>query len=437
MFLSYKLESPLGRISLLLCAAVLCGAAIWLVKTNFIVRAIDDARLAPSREALIAASTRLPNSPRLNYRLAEVELAAGGSDQQTMRAALKHAERAVDLSLWDYRSRRLLSALQEMNGKEAEAERSLRAAVNLAPNNSEVNWAMANFLIRRGKERESLELFRKAARFKHDLWPLAFDLLWQSSGQDLGLLKSAAGEDPTAQLSLVQFCLEQSLVDEALSIFRGMDREVKLGSPMSAAFIRSLINAGRSDPARALWIDLLSSSSRALPGDGSLVWNGGFEFDSVKNFDHFDWTITPSEYARIGIDARMARQGSRSLRVAFLGRDTTTLRGEIKQLVVLHPGARYHLECYAKTIDLFTPEGPRVAILGQNGVIVASEPVIEGAADWQRLAVDFTAPPDAAPKYLAIVRIPRFSYDDPTRGTVWFDDFSLIEQTPQTDSATK
>jgi tetratricopeptide (TPR) repeat protein len=364
-------------------------------------------------------------------------MAAGGSDQQMMRAALKHAERAVDLSLWDYRARRLLGALQEMNGNEAEAEKSLRAAVKLAPNHSEVNWVLANFLIRQGKIDESLELFRKAARFNSDFWAQAFDLLWQSSGQDLELLKSAVANDPTAQLSLVQYCLEKSLIDEALGIFRGMDREAKLSSPKSAGFIRSLINAGQFDPARALWIDLLASSSRALPADGSLVWNGGFEIDSVKNFDHFDWTITPSEYARIGIDARMARQGSRSLRVAFLGRDTTTLRGEIKQLVALQPGGRYHLECYAKTLDLFTPEGPRIAILGANGVIAASDPVGEGNTDWQRLAVDFNAPADAAPKFLTIVRIPKFSYDDPTRGTVWFDDFSLTEQPQQITAITK
>jgi len=29
---------------------------------------------------------------------------------------------------------------------------------------------------------------------------------------------------------------------------------------------------------------------------------------------------------------------------------------------------------------------------------------------------------------ISIKRKPKFSYDEPTRGTVWFDDFSLKEQ---------
>ena len=30
--------------------------------------------------------------------------------------------------------------------------------------------------------------------------------------------------------------------------------------------------------------------------------------------------------------------------------------------------------------------------------------------------------------YVSIVRLPRYGYDEPTRGTIWFDDFKLTEQ---------
>jgi hypothetical protein len=49
-------------------------------------------------------------------------------------------------------------------------------------------------------------------------------------------------------------------------------------------------------------------------------------------------------------------------------------------------------------------------------------------SDWQKLVVSFVAPADLSLATLAIVRTPRFSYDDPTSGIVWFDDFSLVEQ---------
>jgi hypothetical protein len=48
--------------------------------------------------------------------------------------------------------------------------------------------------------------------------------------------------------------------------------------------------------------------------------------------------------------------------------------------------------------------------------------------DWQKLTVSFVAPANQAAVTLAIVRIPKFSYDDPTRGTIWFDDFTLVER---------
>src|SRR5262249_27553295 len=98
-----------------------------------------------------------------------------------------------------------------------------------------------------------------------------------------------------------------------------------------------------------------------------------------------------------------------------------------QQTIVLRPGARYRLECYVKAKDLVSPEGPRIAIIGQGGVIAASAPVAADSSDWQRIAFEFVAPPHSPSATLPIVRTPKFSYDDPTRGTIWFDDFSLIE----------
>jgi tetratricopeptide (TPR) repeat protein len=432
-------------------ASVICGVLFWLIYSHFILRAVTDTRLTLALEALTAASLRFPNSPRVHYRLAEAEMANAIENQQMIPSALGHAEKAVGLSLWDYRARRLLGGLQELNGDVDAAEKSLRAAVQLAPYHTETNWALANLLLRRGKLEDSLEIFRKAAGKggkADELLPLTFDMLWQSSGGDLETLKALAGNDPSTQLSLVQFCLDRSMVTEAVGIFRSIDREAKLNSSKSATFIKSLMLAGQYETARTLWLDLVSpppgstpqsgKQSASLPGgllpdqmsdqSSELIWNGGFEASPVKYLDHFDWAIAPSEYARFGIDTRIAHSGSRSMKISFTGRDTTKLLGEVRQLVVLKPGARYHFECYAKAADLLTPEGPRIGVVGEGGVIVSSEPVAEGTTDWQRLAVDFVAPQDSSLKYIGIVRVPKFSYDEPTRGVVWFDDFTLTER---------
>jgi carbohydrate binding protein with CBM4/9 domain len=161
--------------------------------------------------------------------------------------------------------------------------------------------------------------------------------------------------------------------------------------------------------------------------------NSGFELDILKDFGQFDWQFGRSDYARISIDHAVAHSGSRSLKIEFAGRDTTQLDNEVRQLVVLRAGARYVLECYAKANGLESPEGPRVVVANMSGGswIAASEPVAQGSGDWQRLTIDFVAPQSATGTMSAvsvsIKRKPKFSYDEPTRGTVWLDDFSIKE----------
>lgn len=428
MSITFKLESLISRIALLIVVLLFCGALSWLIFSHFIIRVVDDNRVILNRQGLNTTLARLPGSPRINFRLAKTELADGIRQSQLLTSAQVHAQKAVNLSLWDYRNWRLLASIQESNNDKENAEKSLRAAVKLAPNNLEVNWELANLLLRRGKLDEALEPFRKATKKNDELLPLALDLLWQFSGNNRAILKTLASNDPMMQLSLVQFFLDQSLVNESLSTFRSIDRDTKFKSPKSAAYLNSLIKAEQYEAARSVWLDLIKSSGVKIDAPGtSLIWNGSFELDPVQNYNHFNWTIGTSQYARIGLDKLVARRGSRSLKVAFAGRDTTTLNGEIKQLVVLRPGTRYHLECYAKTGDLLTPEGPRIAVMNRNGLIATSQPVLENSTDWQLLSVDFVAPRESSPVFVAIVRIPKFSYDEPTRGSIWFDDFVLSE----------
>ena len=204
--------------------------------------------------------------------------------------------------------------------------------------------------------------------------------------------------------------------------------------------ISQLVAAGAISAARQLWADMMTEQGAATVAG---IWNGNFELetylDTVDTLDrpkiaeYFDWRFAPSIYARIGIDAISAGNGQRSLRLSFVGHDTTTLRDEVRQPIYLRPGGRYQLEFSYRTRDLQTPEGPRVAIMSGAETVASSLPVPTGSVDgWQRASFHFVAPADARPKRLAIIRIPKFSYDDPTRGSVWFDDLTLRELPPET-----
>jgi hypothetical protein len=241
-------------------------------------------------------------------------------------------------------------------------------------------------------------------------------------------VNSLTGDKPKNKLLLARFLLNQSRFAEAGSVFSGIDAKERLAIPESSAFIETLISKGELSLARYCWASTISANDAAQ--SQPLIWNGGFESDTLKGFAQFDWIINRNDYARPAIDSGAAHGGSRSLRIEFAGRDTTRLDGEIKQLIILRPGARYRLECYVKSESLITPEGPRVVVtdITSQAEIAASAPIAAGSSDWHPIAIEFVAPQAARAAAIRIKRVPRFSYDDPTRGTVWFDDFTLTEQ---------
>jgi tetratricopeptide (TPR) repeat protein len=426
------LDSLYKRLAAILAVTAMGLGLGWMVVSNCIVRGVADQRLSYPRESLAAALQRFPNSARVNFLLARAELADVANSGRFDSQAESHAEQAVNLSPWSYQARRLLATAQELNGKQEESEDSLRAAVKLAPNHAELNWVFANLLIRRGKLGESFGPFRIAVRSRADLLPTAIETIWRSSDGSLFDLKSFAEDDAEMTLAVVLFLTEQNLITEAVSVFNSIDKQTKASLPQSPALINALIRAGQFDLARAVWVELISAirpeAPPKIPGAGSRIWDGGFEMDAVEGLNQFNWAIRLNKYAWIAIDRSVARTGGRSLKVVFSGLDTTTLSDQVQQTIVLRPGAGYHLECYAKAKDLITPEGPRVVVIGQSGMIGASDPVRADSDDWQRLTISFVTPANQAAATLAILRTPKFSYDDPTKGTIWFDDFTLVER---------
>jgi hypothetical protein len=99
-------------------------------------------------------------------------------------------------------------------------------------------------------------------------------------------------------------------------------------------------------------------------------------------------------------------------------------------MVLARPGVRYELECYFKSEHFESPEGPRIVVtdITSTTELATSGPIPTGSNDWRRIAIDFNAPANARAVLITIKRLPKFSYDNPTRGTLWFDDFVLTEQ---------
>lgn len=425
------------KLNNLIFRAILVAAGLFVVLfiarvlfSNFLVRNIADPRIVLSRDVLASAAMKQPDSPKIFLRLANSEIEDVTSEPQQLLNAQAHALKAASLSPWDYRTWRSLGMAQDADGKLEEAIRAMRIAGKIAPNSSEVNWALANMLIRQGNRPEALKAFQLATKYSNELLPAAMEVVWQAFDNDIEVLNSLVKQgDSTSRMMMAQFLIEQAKADDAIVVFQSIDGGARLNSQNAATFLSQLIQSGRSSDARRLWAELVGASVRSGNQDdqSNLIWNGSFETNAPKNFGHFDWAITPSDYARIGFDRNVFRGGQKSLRLNFVGRDTTRLMGDIQQMVVLNANKKYRLECFARAGSLVTPEGPRIALLGQTGIVAVSEAVAPGSTDWQRLVVEFTAPDENTAAQVAIIRVPRFDYDEPTKGTVWFDDFKLTE----------
>jgi hypothetical protein len=328
----------------------------------------------------------------------------------------------------------LLASVQETRGNRAGAESSLRTAVELAPRYSDPHWRLANLLLRQGRVNESVADLREATRSDPSLVPLTFELLWEASRHDAAALESLVNDRGADLLKLARFLVKQGRIQEATGVFSrfvaaGDDSLASADAHELSSFVDGLIATGNFEAARRVWADASGAT-----GSTSLLWNGGFETSRTK-YPQFDWRIAANNYAQIGVDMSAAHGGVSALRIDFRGRDTTRLDNEVTQLVLTRPNSACSLECWVKTSNLTTPEGPRIVVSeSKSGKwIASSEPVAGGSGDWRLLRVEFVAPDVAAgpvtPLIVSIKRKPQFSYDDPTSGTVWFDDFVLAERT--------
>lgn len=418
MIILARLNRTAEKLGLLAAALLVSGFLLNCTRTNFVIRQLADVRYTFEAKVLAAGVAKFPTSARLNLVYAQSLITEKGD----LAAALPYAEKAVSLTPHETLAWQLLGQAQEGVGQAALAEQSLRRAVERAPYNSDANWALANLLVRQEKTEEAIPFFQQAGTMNASLYPPAFDLLWQLEGNQMATLTRLAGDQFEARLALMQFFAEQELFEEAVSIFHGLDRVKAAKDPTIPQFINTLLQRKQVGLAYQAWLELADKSK--LPA-GEIVWNGNFEAPLMRPLSQFDWFIGESKFARITIESGRGFNNSRALKVIFTGKDTTTLSNEAFQLVVLQPHTRYRLTCLVKTANLVSPAGPKLAIKLGSNVLASSAPIETGTHDWQTISVDFTTPAETYDASVAVIRLPQYAYDEPTSGTVWFDEISL------------
>lgn len=425
MIYRVKLDNALKRSGLLLGLLGFVTCMGWFISRHFVIRTLADQRLNFSREIITPAVARLPASALLRKRLAEAYLAG---DEPDYEQASVQATQAVKLTPRDGRAWYLLGLAQEGQGLAAEAEQSLWQAAALAPADSAINWALANLLVRVGKVDESVSYFRRAVTLNGALFSPAFDTLWQAGGRKLELLQAIASEHAATRVALAHYLVEQKLYAKCLEVFQVTDWPALAALPQTNDLLNRLLAEQQPLIAHSLWVNVQKAQPSAVNVKaGELIWDGGFETEILVGLPHFAWLLQDSDFARVGYDDTVAHQGQHSLKMLLTGHDTTVLGSEIQQRLALQPGRRYRLEAFVKTESLVAAEGPLIALKQNDQVTAQTAPLTTGTQDWQRIVLEFVAPPHEKLMVLTIIRTPKLAYDPPMKGALWFDDFTMVE----------
>ena len=431
MNLTIKLDTWKKRSAALVVLLLVCGALGGLTLSHFIINTLSDEGLVVRRSTLIMAVAYFPQSARLQARLAKAELAEAAEDAEVKRAEVA-ALSAIQLSPWNSNYQLLLAAVRNLQSDLAATEAATRAALKLSPHSAQAHWQLANVLVRQDKLDAALNELRLAVVSESGaaLLPGVLDLVWNLTEGNVEKLIQVVGDHPQRRLLLAQFLLKQAQPAEAVAVYKSIERTSLLASSGATEFLNSLVASRQFELAKGLWEHLLAAENAAK---GQLLYNGGFEREIVPALSQFDWKIAHSEYATLGLDTTAVHAGKRSLRINLTGRDTTVLGKELKQTVIVKPETRYRLECYAKTDELVTSEAIHVVVADavSSNLLATSNPIRAGSSDWQPYTLDFVTATNTQAVLVTIKRTPRFSYDEPSRGAVWLDDFTLRETTPR------
>lgn len=421
-----KARAPLKVIMVL--TVLLAIFASWFVVRWYLGNTIAE-YFSPEARRLETAQMAVawaPKDPLPHWRLGNIIQTELPPDQISLSVA--EYEKAVSLSPNDYRFWMALGAAQEQAGDFENAERSLRAAVKLAPAYAFPRWLLGNLLLRTDRYAEAFAELRTASEANPELQSQLFNFAWQINKDDFEALKSAIGNTPGIRAQFSSYLIKRSRFDEGLRLWNSLTETEKRGNRASAdLIIADLIKAKHFHQAMDVWNDVAPGTSyRAELGK---IGDGGLE----GNLAHgpgalFGWQVQSAPQLQIGIDSRVGHSGNHSLRLFFQVRSHIE-NIDVSQLVPIAPNTEYDFECYVQTERLESASTPIVAIVDaadETKVLASSTAAPSGNNNWQRIALSFKSAANAEAVKLKVYR-PGCPDQPvcPIFGTVWYDDFDL------------
>lgn len=413
-------------------ALLIIGVAIFVVKWNF-----------GNAIATQLGNTKMPEEELIERELAKFAIALAPDDPQTFYASgvvLEKAgkleelpqivelyEKATSLSPNDYRYWLVLGKLRERNGDAMGGENALRKSLALAPNYSQINWALGNALLRQNKTDEAFNYLKQAAINGETFVPSVAALAWDFFEGDVPTITANVGDSPPIRVWLAIFLARQKRTPEALKFWNELDSEDKRGKFKDQGeelFNRFISNKNFRAALEVRQSLLLPDAEK--PEIGKLL-NPSFENDTYlgkSGTNFFGWQIAEGTQPNIGINEEAKQDGARSLVLVFNSPTGKEFR-DISQMIAVEPNTGYYVEFSAKTSSLRTKETVlwQITDMNEDKILASSTQISSDTGDWQKIGIDFQTSSNTEAVRLHIVRVP--CQVCAITGKIWFDSFSL------------
>ncbi|HEX8719348.1 MAG TPA: tetratricopeptide repeat protein [Pyrinomonadaceae bacterium] len=418
-----------ARVPLLLVAAaalyagwqgVRWGVGSTMAETAPLSYASDPAAAFESAEA---AARLAPDDPFPHLMLARLNQIS--FDPSAVPRALAEYERAAALAPNDYLVWTEVGRARAALGDPRGGVEALRRAVELAPHYAQPRWHLGNAMLRAGERDAAFEELRRAADADPTFRPQVFNLAWQLYGPDMARVVAVVGRTPAARAQLVGVLSGRGRLDDALSVWDSLSPSERTEQAATGdALARALYAAGQ----RRRALRVLAEAGLAGGAAEGQVANGGFESDiGAPGRQLFQWDVSQAAGAQVAVDARVAREGRRSLHVAFNASEPADFRN-VSQVVAVEPGARYRLSFFWKTEGLKSAALPVVYVAdpaAEGSPLASSPPAAGGTSDWQQVSLEFAAGPKTEAVVLRVSRAACPEGVCPIYGKIWYDDFHL------------
>ena len=411
--------TPLRSIALV--AAIFCAVSGYVCAKWFFANTIST-RVAYKEIADFAVDLA-PSDPQTHFAAAVLHEKTFLPDD--LPKSLAEYEQSVALSPSDYRLWLDLGKARERSGDTEGAEKALRKSLALAPNYSQVQWSLGNFLLRQGKDAEAFNEIRKAAEGDKTFANPAVASAWQLFDGDTARIKNYVGDSANLKAAFALVLAKEKRFDESLEVWNGVPEDARKTEFKANGdeIYQKMLEAKKYRAALQLFSQIAGSDEKksAL----GKVTNGSFETNiNSQNAGVFEWQIADGAEPQIFLDKTQKHDGETSLIVLSNSKDGKAFRN-ISQTIAVESGKKYAFETFYKSELKTTATAKWEVVDAADGKILAATEAVDANADWKNLKAEFTVPETTEGVTIRLVRVPCSATLCPISGKLWFDDFNL------------